>query len=158
MLLQREEVVSKANSFLIAVAILAVSAMVEAQDLIVRDITVLVSNGKTGRPMPNERVIVYEFDGAPPQHDVSVELHTDANGVAILHGADIHRKKLQLWVDKRTQCVADPNHLSFAVAEIRRNGDKGPNTCAGFLDSTRTGPNVIEIFARPATLRERMAW
>jgi hypothetical protein len=140
-------------SIVITAVVLLASMCTRAQD-----ITVIATNGKTGHPLVNARVLVFEFDRDSSQHDISIELRTDRQGVATLRAGDVHRKKFQLWVDRMSQCAARPHSEAFDVAELRTAGSKGTNDCAGFLDSTFIGPNQVEVFARPATLRERMRW
>jgi hypothetical protein len=61
-----------------------------------------------------------------------------------------------VFVDLRTLCEKNPNDHSFAVADILRDGEQTPNIC-GKISMPKT-PGTFVIYARPAMLREKMAW
>jgi hypothetical protein len=123
-----------------------------------KDVTIRLVNGKSGKPMEHERLLV--FFGSSPQdvrfHKGSIDLHTDSKGEATLPSNESTFLYFQAFVDLRTLCQKNPNDRSFAVADILRDGEQTPNTC-GKVAIPKT-PGTFVIYARPATLREKMAW
>jgi hypothetical protein len=121
-----------------------------------KSITIRLLNGKSDIPMKNERLLI--FFGASP-HDVllqkgHLDLHTDANGEASLplSAALLYLKVL---VDFRTHCQENPITIA-SVEDIIERGLQTPNDCG--KASAAPPPGTFVIYARPATIKEKMAW
>ena len=121
-------------------------------------VTIRLVNGKSGKPMDHERLLV--FFGSSPQdvrfHKKSIDLHTDSKGEATLSSNEPTFLYFQVFVDFRTLCEKNPNDHSFAIEDILRDGEQTPNIC-GKVAVPKT-PGTFVIYARPATLKEKMAW
>ena len=63
---------------------------------------------------------------------------------------------MQVWVDNQTLCQSGPNQHSYSVAKILAGGEATPNDCSSLRKDL--SPKQLIVFARPATLRERMNW
>jgi hypothetical protein len=115
-------------------------------------------NGKNGKPMPHQRLLVFMGDS---QKDVrfqkySQDVTTDEHGNAILQIPKTTIQWMQVFVDYRTLCQAEPNRRSFSLAKIVESGEATPNDCGSVRKDLK--PNQIIVFARPATLREKRDW
>lgn len=123
-----------------------------------KTVTIRLVNGKNGKPMEHERLLV--FFGSSSQnvrfHKESIDLHTDSKGEATLPSNGPTFLYFQVFVDFRTLCQNNPNDRSFAVADILRDGEQIPNIC-GKAAVPKT-PGTLVIYARSATLEEKMAW
>jgi len=127
-----------------------------AQD-IPKTLTILLVNGKTGKPMKNERLLAFFGSSA---HDVRMEKgfldpHTNADGEATLRLDEPNLAHLQVWADFRTLCQDDPNDRSFSVADIMKNGMQSPNNCGKIVIAN--SPGRLIVYARHSTFREEMA-
>jgi hypothetical protein len=122
-------------------------------------IKIVAINGKTGKPMAKERLLVFlgntEEDVRAKAHHF--ELETDSEGAATLPEDGSGYMRIQVWVDRRTLCQDSPNTRSFLLKEVRTDGITAPNNCGPRLSRDKT-PNELIIFARPATLGEKMHW
>src|SRR5665213_4025722 len=91
-----------------------------------KTVTIRLLNGKNGKPMEHERLLI--FFGSSPQdvrfHKGSIDLHTDSKGEAILPLNEPTFLYFQAFVDFKTLCQKNPNDLSFAVADILRDGEQ----------------------------------
>jgi hypothetical protein len=132
--------------------ILAASAMAQ-----VKEITLQALDGKTGKPLANQRLLVFAGDTAEAAtfHHQNFVLTTDAAGKAQLPIASMDTKWIQVWADGLTLCQTKPNSLSFKVETISTVGLSAPNTCSPLLQAPKSG--VFIVFARESTLSEKMA-
>jgi hypothetical protein len=122
-----------------------------------KSITTRLLNGKSDKPMKNERLLI--FFGASP-HDVQMQkgqldLHTDANGEASLPQNEPALLYLRVLVDFRTYCQENPITVA-SVEDIIEHGLQTPNDCGKALAAP--SPGTFVIYARPATVKEKMAW
>lgn len=136
--------------------LLLASVMVHAQD---SRITVEVINGKNGKPVKGARLLI--FGGETPQEvqehaKGSMELVTDANGIAFLAASSLKFSWIQVFVDTMTLCQHEPNLKSFSVNEITSAGLQTPNTCSSAV--RKNTPGKFIVFARQPSFRERMGW
>jgi hypothetical protein len=121
-------------------------------------LTLMALDGRNGKPLPTQRLLV--FIGASPkdvqQHKQSLDVTTDKDGVAILPITRTDTQWLQVFVDFRTLCQTEPNTKSFSVDEIVSGGLTTPNNCGSFRVNATA--NHLVVFARPATIKEKMDW
>ena len=119
-------------------------------------LTLVALDGRNGKPLPVQRLLV--FMGESPKdvqlHRHSLDVTTDNDGVAVLPITSADIKWIQVFVDFRTLCQTEPNLKSFSVREIISTGVTTPNNCGSFRRDA--APNHFIVFARPATLREKM--
>jgi hypothetical protein len=137
----------KAHVLLFAVYLFARPALSQT-------ITLKAVNGKSGKPLPNQRLLVFAGGDAK---EVRLQKHfydlkTDALGVATLVVDDETIKRIQVWVDFQHLCQSIPNSQSFGLDEIASTGLQTPNDCGSATES-RT-PGLLVIYARPRTPRE----
>jgi hypothetical protein len=132
--------------------ILAASAMAQ-----VKEITLQAMDGKTGKLLANQRLLVFAGDTAEAAtfHHQNFVLTTDDNGKAKLPIASTDTQWIQVWVDGLTLCQTKPNSLSFKVETIAALGLSAPNTCSPLAQAPKSG--VFTVFARESTLVEKMA-
>jgi len=119
-------------------------------------IVVQVLNGKNGKPIANEHLVV--FTGASEdkvkQHKNHAEIRTDAKGVALLSVDERTTSYIQVWVDWHILCQKTPNTQSYSVGDILKGGSSTANNCGTIKEPLE--PNKFVVFARPASFRERM--
>lgn len=120
-----------------------------------RSITIHAVDGRTGKPLAAQRLIV--FGGTSEDklhfHESAFESMTDVQGFASLSiGQNI--KFIQVWTDGLTLCQAKPNLNSFAVDAIESGGLATTNNCGSLILAPTAG--VFTVFARASTLREKM--
>jgi hypothetical protein len=132
--------------------ILAASAMAQ-----VKEITIQALDGKTGKPLANQRLLVFAGDTAEAAtfHHQDFVLTTDTGGRAKLPITSPGTKWIQVWADGLTLCQTKPNSLSFKVETIATLGLSAPNTCSPLAQAPKSG--VFIVFARESTLSEKMA-
>lgn len=118
------------------------------------DIKIHVIDGKSGKPIANEHLLVFEGDSveAVKQHQHHVDLHTDSAGIAALPNDDMHW--LQVWVDWHRSCQSESEAAIYSVATIRQSGLVSSNTCGSFSQSVL--PNELYLFVRRETFIEKM--
>lgn len=120
------------------------------------DIAVRVLDGRNGRPIPNQRVLVFvgASSEAAKSHAEHTDLTTDKDGVGTLTVYPNQTQWIQVWVDGRALCYPDPNQSSFRVDTIMSTGIVTWNKCGGVLKEPV--PGHLIIFARPAGFIEKM--
>ena len=120
-------------------------------------LTILVLNGVSGKPIDNARLLVFAGttdDVRSEQH--SFDLHTDATGTAIVPPGQMWAANLLIFVDFMTQCEPHPNLTSLSVPLAMQTGLVGANSCGSV--KVQATPGQLVVFARKPTLRERIAW
>jgi hypothetical protein len=126
-----------------------------------QNITVHAVDGKSGQPLAGVRLLVFAFDG--PSHresenTKSFDFHTDRNGVAAIRPDQIEgANHLQIWADFMTRCVNDINSTAISVKDILTSGITDTNSCSKKL-AAKPMPGTLTIYAREATLMEKLAW
>ena len=144
---------------LYAIAIVAFlmlfGTLAHAQDT---KLTLVAVDGRNGKPLPSQRLVAFigESQEDVRLHKQSLDVTTDRNGLAVLSITQTKMHWIQVFVDYRTLCQTEPNRLSFNVAEIVSSGLVTSNSCGSLRRVATTGQLVV--FARPATLREKMNW
>ena len=115
-------------------------------------------NGKNGKPMPYQRLLVFMGDSQEDVrfHKYSQDVTTDEHGDAVLKIPKATIQWMQVFVDYRTLCQTEPNRRSFSLAKIVESGEATPNDCSVVRKDLK--PNQLVVFARPATLREKRDW
>jgi hypothetical protein len=132
--------------------ILTASAMAQ-----VKEITLQALDGKTGKPLANQRLLVFAGDTAEAAtfHRQNFVLTTEADGKAKLPITSTDTKWIQVWADGLTLCQTKPNDLSFKVETISTVGVSAPNTCSPLSQTPKSG--IFIVFARESTFSEKMA-
>ena len=130
------------------------AAALLCQSALSQTVTLKAVNGKTGKPLTNQRLVVFAGSNA---EDVRFQKHvydlkTDGAGLASLTVGDPDIKRVQVWVDFQHLCQATPNLRSFDLAEIALTGLSTPNDCGSV--TLKITPGVLTVFARPRTRRE----
>lgn len=120
------------------------------------DIAVQVLDGRNGSPIPNQRVLVFVGGSseAAKSHAAHTDLSTDRDGLGTLRIHPSETQWIQVWVDGRVLCYADPNQSSFSVATIMSTGVVTPNNCSPVAKNPM--PGHLIVFARPARFMEKM--
>ena len=120
------------------------------------DISVQVLDGRNGKPIPNQRVLVFVGSSAEAakSHAEHTDLTTDKDGLGTLRVHPDQTRWIQVWADGRVLCYPDPNQSSFSVDTIMSAGVVTPNSCS---EVVKNGvPGHLIIFARPARFMEKM--
>ena|SRR5216683_4342690 len=135
------------------VAIISVGMTSMAQQ---KTITIYVLDGKSGKPISGEHLLVTEGDSLEEvrQQKNHYDLRTDAQGKATMPVASNVNSQIQVWVDFHVLCQKTPNAGSFSVNEIMERGMSTPNNCGSV--SVESGPGKFFVFARKPTFWEKM--
>ena len=122
------------------------------------EITIQAVNGKDGRPLVHQRLLIIggETAKAASFHRTSFDVTTDGNGVAKMKLNPTTTRWVEIFVDFLTLCYQKPNLTQFSVDKILSDGLSAPNNCSSVVQQAKPGQFIV--FARPATLREKMAW
>ncbi len=119
-------------------------------------ITIHVLDGKNGKPVSGEHVIVAQ--GSSPEEvrlqKNHYDLHTNQQGIAILHVDNMLDSRIQVWVDFHVLCQKSPNFESFSVREIVQTGVSTANSCGSV--AVESGPRKLFVFVRKPTFREKL--
>jgi hypothetical protein len=120
------------------------------------DIAVQVLDGRNGKPIPNQRVLVFVGGSseAAKSHAEHTDLTTDKDGLGTLRVHPKETQWIQVWADGRVLCYPDPNQSSFSVDTIVSAGIVTPNNCSGVTKDPV--PGHLIIFARPSRFVEKM--
>lgn len=144
-----------AASLFALMAIVSVEVRAEAQNG-GHGVTVRAVDGRNGRPFKNSHLLI--FGGSSPQelfqHAEHFDLHTNEHGIAKLAPVPKSLRFLQVWVDGATPCDSSPNTVALSLEQILRQGLSAPNSCSSLREPAE--PRQLLIFARPATLAEKM--
>lgn len=143
------------NAIALFASLVLFGTLAHAQDT---KLTLVAIDGRNGKPLPSQRLVVFagESQEDVQLHKQSLDATTDRNGWAVLPITQTKMHWIQVFADYRTLCQAEPNRLSFNVTEIVSSGLTTPNTCGSIRRVATAGQLVV--FARPATLREKMNW
>jgi hypothetical protein len=130
------------------------AAVLFCQSALLQTITLKAVNGKNGKPLANQRLIVFAGSNAEEvrfqKH--AYEIRTNGAGIASLMVEDPAIKRIQVWADYQHLCQATPNLRSFDLAEIASTGLSTPNDCGSIVQKIM--PGVLTVFARPRTWLE----
>jgi hypothetical protein len=120
------------------------------------DIAVQMLDGRNGKPIPNQRVLVFVggLSEAAKSHAEHTDLTTDKDGLGTLRVHQNQTQWIQVWADGRVLCYPDPNQSSFGIDTIMSTGIVTPNSCSGVMKAP--APGRLIIFARPARFMEKM--
>ena len=123
-----------------------------------KELNLQALNGKNGKPLTNQRLLFFAGLTAEDarNHSISFAAVTNASGLATIQIDLAKVRYLQVFADSMTVCIQDPNHYTIASSEIMNTGGSTPNTC-GTLH-TPSAPGRLIVYAREATLREKMDW
>jgi hypothetical protein len=136
--------------------LLCSNATMEAQPGKTLDITVQVLDGRNGKSMADQHVLVFTgiSSDAVKSHASHTALTTDKVGLGHLAINPGETQWLQVFMDGRIPCYADPNQSSFSVAMIMSKGLVTPNNCSALV--REPSPGHFVVFARPARFMEEM--
>jgi hypothetical protein len=120
-------------------------------------VTIVALDGRNGKPLPSQRLVVFAGNTLSELRvqKYSFDLTTDQNGFAILTIDRARASYIRVFVDFKTLCQSGPS-WNLDLAEIVAKGLIATNDCGSIARGLK--PNQLTIFARPATLREKMAW
>ncbi len=120
------------------------------------DITVQVLDGRNGKPIPNQRLLVFvgKSSEAARSHAEHTDLTTGRDGLGMLRLYPDEAQWIQVWADGRVLCYPDPNQSSLRVDTIMSTGFVTPNTCSDVMKAPK--PGHLIVFARPARFMEKM--
>ena len=115
-----------------------------------------VLDGRNGKPIPNQRVLIFVgwSSEAAKSHAEHTDLTADKDGLGTLRVHQNQTKWIQVWADGRVLCYPDPDQSSFSVDTIMSTGIVTPNSCSGVTKDP--APGHLIIFARPAGFMEKM--
>ncbi len=139
--------------------LLLFGSMAEAQNAEMQktlDITVQVLDGRNGKPMADQHVLVFTglSAGAVKTHAQHTGVKTDKSGIGTLTIYPTETQWLQVFTGGRVPCFPNPNQASFSVSEIISKGLVTPNDCNAQVQ--QASPGHFVIYARPAHLLEKM--
>jgi hypothetical protein len=144
------------NTCLCAALALCLSVAHAGAQNSVRTINIEALDGRNGKPIVGIHLLV--FAGATVedmrQHSHQFDLYTNESGKAKLVLTSDSLDFMQVWADGETLCQSRPNLVSLSVKQVLDKGLQAPNNCGKLHVST--APGQLLIFARPATLREKM--
>ncbi|MGD0802377.1 MAG: hypothetical protein ABR906_13785 [Terracidiphilus sp.] len=133
----------------LALASAALSRADETFPVVHREpITVRILSGENGQPLAHLHLILL---GGYDQHDLRRQLYreerlTDAHGQTRLSNQLANLPWLQVWVNKKPLCQANPRAASFSVELIRRDGLSAPNRCG--IATVVDAPGVFTVFVK----------
>jgi hypothetical protein len=121
-----------------------------------RTIKIAVLDGRNGEPIKETHLLVFAGDTVEElrRHSRHFDLHTNESGNAELVLTSDSYKFVQVWVDGMILCQSQPNAVSLDLGQVLAIGLLAPNEC-GKLHTSRA-PGQLLVFARFATLREKM--
>jgi hypothetical protein len=131
------------------------SSAVVAQD---SEMTIQALNGKNGKPLVHRRLLVFggKTAEAASHQETIFDVTTDGNGFARVVFDPAKTRWIEVFADFLTLCHNKPNLVQFSVDTILSTGFASPNHCGKIVPLVK--PGQFTVFARPATLREKMAW
>lgn len=111
-------------------------------------VTVRVLSGKNGQPLVHTHLILIAgYDQGEIRDQLwREETLTDAHGQARLSKQFANLPWLQVWVDKRPLCQANPRKTSFSVERILRDGLSAPNRCG--TATVEDAPGLFTVFVQ----------
>jgi hypothetical protein len=124
-----------------------------------RSIVIKAVNGKTGKPIANQRLLIW---GGKSEQDAMHKVQqlddvsTGADGTAVFAIDSDTTGWIQVWADRLTLCQDNPNSRAFSIGKTIQTGESSPNNCGGA--PAKNTPGTFVVFAREPTLREKMAW
>lgn len=120
------------------------------------DIMVQVLDGRNGKPLANQHVLVFTgmSSDAVKTHAQHTGVTTDKNGIGTLTIYPTETQWLQVFADGRIPCFPNPNQASFSVSDIMSKGLVTQNNCSALV--CEPSPGHFIIFARPAHFMEKM--
>ncbi|HZP24740.1 MAG TPA: hypothetical protein VFB04_14930 [Terriglobales bacterium] len=120
------------------------------------NITVHVLDGRTGKPMSDQHVLVFTglSSDAVKTHAQHTSVTTDKDGVGMLTIYPAETQWLQVFADSRVLCYPNPNQSTFSVSDILSKGLVTSNDCSALV--REPSPGHFIIFARPSRFMEKM--
>jgi hypothetical protein len=121
-----------------------------------RTIKLKALDGRNGKPITNTHLLVFAGGTVEElrQHSQNFDLFTDQNGDAELVLTSDSLRFVRVWVEGMTLCQSRPNAVSLNVEQALAKGLLAPNECGNLRASN--APGQLFVFARPATLREKI--
>jgi hypothetical protein len=121
-----------------------------------KTLVIHVLDGKSGKPISNEHLIVFEGVSAEEvgKERNHIDLRTNAAGIAVLPIKEPSLAQIQVWVDFHVLCQKEPNARSYEVEDIMKTGTSMPNNCGKAL--ARPEPGQFFVFVRRPGFWEKM--
>jgi hypothetical protein len=116
---------------------------------------VQILNGKTGRPLANQKIVLMGQDGVPSHsnHDFGAEI-TDGEGYAPLPELGAPLIDVLVFVEWHQPC-SKANQRNFAEAKVRLLGVVSENSCRPRI-TMFPQPGTLIFYVREETLLEKM--
>ena len=120
------------------------------------DITVQVLDGRNGKPLADQHVLVFTglSAAAVKTHAQHTGVTTDKDGMGTITIYPGETQWLQVFTDGRIPCFPNPNQASLSVSDIMSKGLVTPNDCSAKVQ--QASPGHFVIYARPAHFMEKM--
>ena len=111
-------------------------------------VTVRVLSGRNGQPLAHAHLLLIAgYDQGQIRDQLwREETLTDAQGQARLSKQFVNLPWLQVWVDKKPLCQANPRKTSFSVERILRDGLSAPNRCGAI--TVEDAPGLFTVFVQ----------
>jgi hypothetical protein len=140
------------SALLLCVAFFGVVLHAGAQTAPLR---VQILNGKTGRPLANQKIVVMGRDGVPSHaaHDFGSKM-TDGEGYAALPELDSPLTEVQVFVEWHQPCSKTGKH-DFSLAKVRVSGVVSENVCRPRITMYPQAGTLI-FYVREETFIEKM--
>ena len=128
-------------------------ASVHAQDAMTLRVQIL--NGKTGRPLVNQKIVLMTKTGPPAEaaQRLASEV-TDGEGYAALPAVNDPAAAVLVYVEAHQPCSKTAKR-SFAPTKVRVTGIVSENSCKTRI-SMYPQPGTLIFFVRPETFLEKM--
>lgn len=115
-------------------------------------ITVRLLNGKTGKPIKNDRPNIWFGDAKDP-----INPHISSNGEAVVSVNDAQFQELRVAPNQYADCRFKGDSLAgisvkYSLKEIVTTGVVSANICG--KDRVEPTPRVLVLYARPMTFLE----
>ena len=116
---------------------------------------VQILNGKTGRPLANQKIVVMGRDGVPAHaaHEFGTEM-TDGEGYAALPELNTPLTEVRVFVESHLPCSKTGKH-DFSLAKVRVSGVVSENVCRPRITMYPQAGTLI-FYVRDETFIEKM--
>jgi hypothetical protein len=137
----------------LCLAWLCASLNVEGQDA--TPLRVQILNGKTGRPLANQKIVLMTHAGAPSQADQRLASEvTDGEGYALLPNISDPSADVVVFVETHQPCSKNFRH-NFSPMKVRVAGVVSENSCKPRI-TMYPQPGTLIFYVRDQTFLEKM--
>jgi hypothetical protein len=114
---------------------------------------VQILDGKNGKPLVNQRVVLMGGSGSGGSRPIG-NFHTEADGIFTVLQIDPDTRSLDVYVEWHHPCAK--NRAAFSLASILSTGFVSENPCNRKVEKSAT-PGTLILFVRDETFFEKMA-